>query len=175
MQAMDDCVVDWRAAARAEAYAMPLGHIDPVHDELFRNGTIEFYFERLSATDTISLNGEARYTRSVNNLVGCTAERGAGDGEATFGQLWNLFRSFQGLPANPPIPIGGRETANAQFVPALIYDEMDEDNVSWRAGAEWKKAPSSAKETSASDRRLTIGKAGPTKCSSALLPSPVNQ
>ena len=50
---MDDGAIDWRAAARAEAYDMPLEQIDPVDSELFRKGTFEFYFERLRAEDPV--------------------------------------------------------------------------------------------------------------------------
>ena len=50
---MDDGAIDWRAAARAEAYAIPLERIDPVDSELFRKGAFEFYFERLRAEDPV--------------------------------------------------------------------------------------------------------------------------
>src|SRR5437868_399275 len=50
---MDDGAIDWRAGARAEAYAVALDQIDPVDSELFRQGTFEFYFERLRAEDPV--------------------------------------------------------------------------------------------------------------------------
>ncbi|WP_332769232.1 TonB-dependent receptor [Phenylobacterium sp.] len=89
-------------------------------------------------TETVSISGGARYTKSDNKFEGCTADRGDGNTQAVFGNFWNFLRSTQGLPPNPPIPPGGCGTANAQFVPGMIHNKLNEDNVSWRAGAEWK-------------------------------------
>jgi len=48
----------WREAARAAVYAMPLEEIDPVDTEIFRNGTFEFYFERLRKEDPVHYYGK---------------------------------------------------------------------------------------------------------------------
>lgn len=115
----------------------PLGDIAPINDQRVHNQAV-FANVDFNVTDTISVNAGARYTNNEIKFRGCTADIGDGLGEGSFGALLNLLRSFQGLPANAPILPGGCETANAQLVPGLFSDELNEDNVSWRAGAEWK-------------------------------------
>ncbi len=57
-----------------------------------------------------------------------------------FGVLYNVFRAGAGLGPNPPIPPGGCVTASPLFVPELVHSTLDQNNVSWRAGAEWTPA-----------------------------------
>lgn len=92
-------------------------------------------------TDTVKVYGGVRYTRAVDKFQGCTADSGDGIAALNFGVLQNVFRAGAGLPANPPIPAGGCVTSDALFTPGLVRDELDEDNVAWRAGAEWTPAP----------------------------------
>lgn len=91
-------------------------------------------------TDQVKVYGGLRYTRAVNKFSGCTADTGDGVTALDFGVLHNVFRAGAGLPPNPPIAAGGCVTANAAFVPGLVRDTLDEDNLSWRAGAEWTPA-----------------------------------
>lgn len=88
----------------------------------------------------VKIYGGLRYTRALNRFSGCTADAGNGATALDFGVLQNVFRAGAGLPANPPIPAGGCVTSNAAFVPGLIHKRLDEDNLSWRAGAEWTPA-----------------------------------
>ncbi|HRD26865.1 MAG TPA: TonB-dependent receptor [Caulobacter sp.] len=91
--------------------------------------------------DTVKFYGGLRYTRSVDKFHGCTADSGDGVAALDFGVLQNVFRAGAGLPPNPPIPAGGCVTSDAAFVPGLVRDTLDEDNVAWRAGAEWTPRP----------------------------------
>lgn len=88
-------------------------------------------------TDAVKVYGGLRYTRADNRFRGCTADSGDGVTALNFGVLQNAFRAGAGLPANPAIPAGGCVTSNAAFVPGLVRDTLDEDNVAWRAGVEW--------------------------------------
>ncbi len=88
-------------------------------------------------TDAVKVYGGARYTRSENKFYGCTADSGDGVAALDFGTLQNVFRAGAGLPANPAIPAGACVTSDAAFVPGLVRDTLDEDNVAWRAGVEW--------------------------------------
>lgn len=88
-------------------------------------------------TDAVKVYGGLRYTRSVNRFHGCTADSGDGIAALNFGVLQNVFRAGAGLPPNPAIPAGGCVTSDAAFVPGLVRDTLDEDNVAWRAGVEW--------------------------------------
>jgi outer membrane receptor protein involved in Fe transport len=92
-------------------------------------------------TDTVKIYGGLRYTRSVDKFHGCTADTGDGVTALDFGVLQNVFRAGAGLPPNAPIPAAGCVTSNAAFVPGLVRDTLDEDNVAWRAGAEWTPRP----------------------------------
>jgi outer membrane receptor protein involved in Fe transport len=88
-------------------------------------------------TDTLKVYGGARYTRADNTFDGCSADSGDGIAATDFGAFQNFVRSQVGLPANPPIARGGCITANSLFVPGLVTNTLNEDNVSWRAGVEW--------------------------------------
>ena len=91
-------------------------------------------------SDRVKIYGGLRYTRAVNRFSGCTADTGDGVTALDFGVLENVFRAGAGLPPNSPIAAGGCVTANAAFVPGLVHSRLDEDNLSWRAGAEWTPA-----------------------------------
>jgi outer membrane receptor protein involved in Fe transport len=89
-------------------------------------------------TRTVKLNAGVRYTRAIDKFNGCSADTGDGNAASVFGPFENFIRSLSGLPANPPIPPGGCVTANAEFVPQRVFSTLDQDNVSWRVGAQWQ-------------------------------------
>jgi iron complex outermembrane receptor protein len=88
-------------------------------------------------TEQLKLYGGVRYTRAIDKFNGCTSDIGDGVAALDFGVLYNVFRAGAGLPPNPPIPRGGCITADATFTTGLVHSTLDQDNVSWRAGAEW--------------------------------------
>ena len=90
--------------------------------------------------DRVKVYGGLRYTRALNRFSGCTSDTGDGVTALNFGVLQNVFRTGAGLAPNPSIPAGGCVTSNAAFVPGLVHSRLDEDNLSWRAGAEWAPA-----------------------------------
>jgi outer membrane receptor protein involved in Fe transport len=94
-------------------------------------------------TRTIKLDAGVRYTRAIDHFNGCSADTGDGNAASIFGPFENFVRSLYGLPANPPIPPGGCVTANAEFVPTRVVSTLDQDNVSWRVGAQWQALPDS--------------------------------
>ena len=89
-------------------------------------------------TDTINVYAGARFTRSDNRFEGCTADAGDGNAASDFGPFLDFLRSLSGLGPNPTIPPGGCVTANASFQPGLVTNTLNQNNVSWRAGAQWK-------------------------------------
>jgi outer membrane receptor protein involved in Fe transport len=91
-------------------------------------------------TKDIQVYGGARFTQSNDKFNGCTADSGDGDAAGGFGFLENYLRSGAGLPPNPPIPNGGCVTADATFTPGLAVGTLDQNNVSWRFGAQWTPA-----------------------------------
>ena len=79
-------------------------------------------------TDTLTAQGSIRYTKSTNDFVGCLRDYGDG-------ALATAFSIVAGRPIAP----GGCITINAaNGTPELIRSKLDEDNVSWRAGLDWK-------------------------------------
>jgi outer membrane receptor protein involved in Fe transport len=88
-------------------------------------------------TDAFKIYGGLRYTRMLDRFNGCTADSGDGVTATDYGGLENILRAAAGLPPNPPIPAGGCVTADATLTPGLVRNKLDEDNVSWRAGASW--------------------------------------
>lgn len=88
-------------------------------------------------SDRIKLYGGVRYTEADNRFIGCSADSGDGIAASDFGPFQDYVRSLSGLSANPPIANGGCITANAQFVPGIVAETLNQTNVSWRAGAEW--------------------------------------
>ncbi len=89
-------------------------------------------------TESLKVYGGVRYTEADNRFVGCSSDSGDGIAASDFGPFQNFVRGQVGLPPNPPIAIGGCITANVQFQPVLVRETLNEHNVSWRAGAEWK-------------------------------------
>ena len=92
-------------------------------------------------TDTVKLNAGVRYTHAIDHFNGCSSDTGDGNAALLFGSFWNIIRGSLSLPPNPAVPPGGCVSANAQFTPQLVVNTLDEDNVSWRAGLEWKVWP----------------------------------
>ncbi len=100
--------------------------------------TAVFVSADYAVSDAVKLYGGARYTRSDNKFSGCSADAGDGNAASIFGPFWNSIRPALSLPFNPPIANGGCVTASAAFAPGLVVDSLNETNVSWRLGAEWK-------------------------------------
>ena len=73
-------------------------------------------------TDTLTLQGGVRYTDHRNRFEGCTADAGDGIAGGVFG-------------------VGPGECFTldlSTFMPGLVSIELNEDNVSWRAGLDWQ-------------------------------------
>ncbi|MBS0412114.1 MAG: TonB-dependent receptor, partial [Proteobacteria bacterium] len=126
-----------------QAYAFVGYGIAPFWDFGLRNdqdiktyaafGNLEY-----SPIEALTLQLGLRYTKSENSFRGCTSDLGNGTTAAVFSDFHNLVRTaFLGLPALPPIAAGGCITADALQVPTLITSKLDEDNVSWRIGANY--------------------------------------
>ncbi|WP_082602184.1 TonB-dependent receptor [Phenylobacterium sp. Root700] len=92
-------------------------------------------------TSTVTLNAGARYTKMKDEFNGCSGDTGDGVLASVFGPFWNILRAGKGLPPNnPTVQVGGCATADENYAPVTprIFNTLKEDNVSWRAGAEWK-------------------------------------
>ena len=87
-------------------------------------------------TDTLTAQGSARYTSQTRNFRGCLQD--AGDGKLAAGID---FLRFLATGHFNPAPAGSCVTVDAAFntIP-LVRDSLDQNNVSWRTGLNWKPA-----------------------------------
>ncbi|MEJ7928226.1 TonB-dependent receptor [Sphingobium sp. AN641] len=85
--------------------------------------------------DTLKVSGGVRYTDSRDKFNGCTFDSGDGNGASVFGPLWDFLRG-----SSIPVAPGGCLTVNENLIPQVVRDNLNEDNVSWRVGVEWKPA-----------------------------------
>jgi iron complex outermembrane receptor protein len=83
---------------------------------------------------TLSLEGGIRYNVSDRSFSGCTYSTNAESAAA-----WTTLESeLKGGVAAPPILPFQCQTFNAQFDPVLATGNLNQDNVSWRLGLNWK-------------------------------------
>jgi iron complex outermembrane recepter protein len=98
-------------------------------------GNLEFH-----PIDPLTLHAGARFTQSNTTFNGCSQTIDAPLSEGITG-VADLVRSAVGLPPITPIAVGGCTTLNAALEPGLIFGRLDQNNVSWRTGIDWKAAP----------------------------------
>jgi len=87
--------------------------------------------------DMVTLHGGIRYTDTKIDFAGCTADRGFALGQG----IQNLLNAIRGGAGLDPISIapGACVTIDASTLTAVeVQDSLDEDNVSWRAGVDFK-------------------------------------
>lgn len=85
----------------------------------------------LAITESLTAQGSIRYTDSRNDFAGCL--RDSGDGR--------LAAAFSVVSGNNIAP-GDCVTINAaNGASEMIFSTLHEDNISWRAGLDWKPAP----------------------------------
>jgi iron complex outermembrane recepter protein len=83
--------------------------------------------------DRLSLIAGARYTSSRNAHTGCTAPGDAGTAAAVT-ILESIYRHGVGVV---PVASGSCFTLNSAFLPALVVNTLNNQNVSWHFGINW--------------------------------------
>ncbi|WP_231382134.1 TonB-dependent receptor [Sphingobium indicum] len=89
-------------------------------------------------TDTLTLTAGARYTRADLDYSACSRV-GNDTTAATLTAFFNILRRPQ--PGIAPLVVGQCLTLDATTTPALVKGKLNQDNVSWRIGFDWKPAP----------------------------------
>ncbi|PZQ50618.1 MAG: hypothetical protein DI555_22600 [Novosphingobium pentaromativorans] len=87
--------------------------------------------------EMITLHGGIRYTDTKIDFAGCTADRGFALGQG----IQNLLNAIRGGAGLDPISIapGACVTIDASTLTAVeVQNSLNEDNVSWRAGVDFK-------------------------------------
>lgn len=111
-----------------------LGQIaDQKVDTLSAFGSLDVH-----VTDQLTLQGAVRYTSQKRDFSGCIKDEGLGPVGVTAATAFEFLGGlFTGTPVS--IPAFGCVTLDAAtFAPGLAKSELDEDNLSWRAGIDYK-------------------------------------
>ena len=86
-------------------------------------------------TSSITLHGGIRYTVANRSFSGCTQDTGDGQAATALNFLGSVLRGGAPGPLAQP---GQCVTLNADFDPALVRSKLDENNIAWRTGADWR-------------------------------------
>jgi iron complex outermembrane receptor protein len=84
----------------------------------------------------LTLQGGVRYTKADRGFTGCSYDTN-GQAAAIFDFLQQILKGGSYIP----IPKGGCINLDANHDPALASGRLDQDNVSWRVGLNWKATP----------------------------------
>lgn len=87
-------------------------------------------------TDTLTLQGGLRYTDQHRRFAGCTYDSGAGDFAAAVSRIATA-RAGRPITVAP----GSCLTLNSRFEPEEVRNNLNEDNISWRASVNWQVDP----------------------------------
>lgn len=91
-------------------------------------------------TESLTLHGGARYTKADFRYNACSADIDGRDLAGITG-LFNLFRSRRGLGPLKTLSPNDCISFDANLNPGTVVGELNEDNVSWRVGADFKPHP----------------------------------
>lgn len=85
------------------------------------------------------VHGGARYTKVVLDYATCSRAGDAASAAAVTGFL-NRLRSVSGLGPITPLAAGDCLSVDRNLAPGLLRGRLSENNISWRAGLDWKPA-----------------------------------
>ena len=88
----------------------------------------------------VRLTAGVRYTRQNLDYNGCLAVFNQ-TSAVTYTATINSIRAGAGLPPIATLPVGACASLDANRNPALAVGSLDEDNVSWRGGIDFKPTP----------------------------------
>ena len=90
--------------------------------------------------DQVVLHGGIRYTQADLSYEACTLS-GSTNLSASFGTLTNILRRRSGLAALPFPAVGQCASLDANLTPSLGTGSLNQGNISWRAGIDFKPRP----------------------------------
>jgi iron complex outermembrane recepter protein len=130
----DSNLIEFADSSSREAVGLPFSSaINSNHQDIHTTafyGNVEY-----PLIEQLTFQAGARYTKADRSFAGCTYDSGDGQLSAVFTSLSSIL---QGAPQAPIAP-GGCGTLNATtFKPGPVLETLDENNVSWRTGLNWK-------------------------------------
>ena len=108
----------------------------PVTAQTFNTSAIFGNFD-YNLTSQVTLHGGARFTQANLGFNSCTRVEDASSG-AAITSLFNILRGIGGQAAIAPLQAGQCQTLNATLTPANLVGNLDQNNVSWRVGLDYK-------------------------------------
>jgi iron complex outermembrane receptor protein len=93
-----------------------------------------------SISDQIRINAGVRYTRQKLDYSGCLAVYNQNSANIYTATI-NGIRAGAGRGPIPTLAVGQCASLDANYDPAEAFGTLDEDNVSWRAGVDFKPTP----------------------------------
>lgn len=84
----------------------------------------------------LTLLGGLRYTDQRRAFQGCLYDDGSGALAALISRI-----AMQRIGTTVTVQPFGCATLSPQFLPGVVTDQLNEDNLSWRAGINWQAAP----------------------------------
>jgi iron complex outermembrane recepter protein len=87
----------------------------------------------LQLSDSLSIQAGLRYTKTKNRYLSCTVDSGAGD-------LSGIFQFIQGFLLAVPVTAAAGQcvTLLPNNVTGRVQDDLNQDNLSWKAGVNFK-------------------------------------
>ena len=124
------------------AFALPTGQLPLFNLTNAQNFDTKAVFASadLNLTDTLVAHGGVRYTDAKLAYAACS--RAANTvGANTLTSFFNILRRGAGLAPLSPLQVGDCITVDATVTPRESVGNLNQDNVSWRVGLDWKPAP----------------------------------
>lgn len=136
-------------SSSSSVFGLPLGPTMPVNKQGVKTWAV-FANAEYPVTDTLTLIGGVRYTNQKRRFMGC----GTDGGDGTWAAVSELIQEYLRANYDPdgdgvpnPMPPGHSDVAPGgcgttgpaenMFAAGFVYDNLNEDNVSWRAGVNW--------------------------------------
>ncbi|MBB5685669.1 TonB-dependent receptor [Sphingobium boeckii] len=120
---------------------LPTGHLPNFilsSDQNFKTAAV-FGNVDIKIGEALTAHAGARYTNAKNAYSACN-RAGSATTAATLTAFYNILRAGAGSAPIAPLATGDCVTLDATLTPVPLMDNLDQDNVSWRLGLDWKPA-----------------------------------
>lgn len=147
---LDFFLQSYSDSTSASIFGLRLGPTRPINDQQVK--TYAGFFNVEYPIGALTLQGGARYTKQTRDFFGCGSDGGDGSWSTISQAIQNLLLTgdpffggaFPDPSRGPGINAGpggcGTTGPGPTFAPGLTFDNLDEDNISWRAGIKWDAA-----------------------------------
>lgn len=148
----DNFLQTYSGSSATPVLGVRLGPTRPVNRQKTENYAV-FGNAEYPVSETVTLQAGIRYTRTNKDFYGCGTDGGDGTWSAVSQQIQNLLQyvngvislnqylAGQGTGINPGPGACATTGPGPSFHPADFTTQLNEDNVSWRVGANWKPNP----------------------------------